>query len=204
MPFWQLCQTLLSLLAARSSQLLNVSDLSRNTAIAQSTLKRYVTLLEAVFLVRRVPAWMPNISKRVVKSPKVMLCDSGLAAYLSGQDQAFLIKQPQAWDHILESFVGMELLKQTGWSRKISRLYHYRTHGGREVDLVLEDRAGRVVGVEVKSSASLKSDAAAGIKDLAEATGDRFIRGIILYMGDSIVPLAGNIHAVPLQELWSW
>lgn len=194
---------LLSLLAARSSQIPNFSDLSRNMSMSQSTLKRYITLLEATFLVHRLPAWFRNIGKRIVKSPKMMLCDSGLVTYLLGHDYLRLLNDPQALGQILESFVAMEVLKQIGWSRTNPRLFHYRTHGQREVDLVLEDRAGRVVGIEVKSSSSLRSDASAGMKDLADSCGERFIRGIILYLGDSIVPLDRDIHAVPLQALWS-
>ena len=195
---------LLSLLAARTSQMLNFSDLSRNMSMSQSTLKRYITLLEAAFLVHRVPAWFRNIGKRIVKSPKSMLGDSGLATYLMGHDHSRLLNDPQTLGQILENFVAMELLKQTGWSRTKPRLFHYRTHGRQEVDFVLEDRAGRLVGIEVKCSSSLKSDVSTGIKDLAESGSDDFIRGIILYLGDSIVPLARNIHAVPLQALWSW
>jgi hypothetical protein len=74
----------------------------------------------------------------------------------------------------------------------------------REVDLVLEDRAGRVVGIEVKSSASLKADAAAGIKDLAESCGESFVRGVILYAGDEVIPFGSRVQAVPLPALWSW
>ncbi len=170
----------------------------------QSTLKRYITLLEATFLLQRLPAWFRIVGKRIAKSPKLMLCDSGLVAYLLGVDHSRLLNDPQACGQIIENFVAMELLKQTGWSKTKPRLFHYRTHGQREVDLVLEDRAGRVVGVEVKSSSSLKSDVSAGMKDLAESCGDRFVRGIILFLGDSLVPLAHNIHAVPLPALWHW
>ena len=114
-----------------------------------------------------------------------------------------LPEKAQAFGQILESFVAMEVRKQTGWSRANPKLFHYRTHGGREVDLVLEDRSGRVVCFEVKSTTSLKSDVADGIRDLADSCGERFIRGIILYLGDSIVPLDRNIHAVPLGALWN-
>ena len=195
---------LLSLLAAGTSRVLSLSDISRSLSVPQSTLKRYLTLLEASFLVQRLPAWFRNVGKRIAKSPKSMLCDSGLAAYLAGVDQSRLSKDPQTYGQILENFVAMELLKQIGWSSTAPRMFHYRTHAQHEVDLVLEDRAGQVVGVEVKSSSSLKTGVAVGMEDLAESCGDRFVRGIILFLGESIVPFARNIHAVPLPALWSW
>jgi len=195
---------LLSVLAAATSRILNFSDLSRSLSMPQTTLKRYITLLEATFLVHTLPAWFRNLGKRLAKSAKITLCDSGLGAYLLGMDQSRLLNDPQVYGQVLESFVAMELLKQIGWSKTRPRLFHYRTHTQREVDVVLEDRAGHVVGIEVKSSASLKADASAGMKDLAESCGDSFVRGVILYLGDEVVPFARQIHAVPLRALWHW
>jgi len=195
---------LLSVLAAATSRILNFSDLSRSLSMPQTTLKRYITLLEATFLVHTLPAWFRNLGKRLAKSAKITLCDSGLGAYLLGMDQSRLLNDPQVYGQVLESFVAMELLKQIGWSKTRPRLFHYRTHTQKEVDVVLEDRAGHVVGIEVKSSASLKADASAGMKDLAESCGDSFVRGVILYLGDEVVPFAQRIHAVPLRALWHW
>jgi len=98
----------------------------------------------------------------------------------------------------------MDLLKQTGRSKAKPRLFHYRTHSQREVDVVLENRAGQIVGIEIKSSTSLKSDASTGLKSLAESCGESFLRGVILYLGEQIVPFSQRIHAVPLPALWCW
>jgi len=195
---------LLSVLAAATSRILNFSDLSRSLSMPQTTLKRYITLLEATFLVHTLPAWFRNLGKRLAKSAKITLCDSGLGAYLLGMARSRPLNDPQVYGQVLESFVATELLKQIGWSKTRPRLFHYRTHTQREVDVVLEDRAGHVVGIEVKSSASLKADASAGMKDLAESCGDSFVRGVILYLGDEVVPFAQRIHAVPLRALWHW
>jgi hypothetical protein len=200
---------LLSTLAAETSRILNFSDLSRNMSMPQSTLKRYLTLLEATFLVQTVPAWLRNLGKRLAKSAKIMLSDSGLASHLTGIDQTRVdqplpVSAPPIWGQILETFVAMEVRKQIGWSKTRPRLFLYRTHKQREVDVVLEDRSGHVVGIEVKSSASLKADASAGIKDLAECCGDSFVRGVVLYLGDEVVPFSRRIHAVPLPALWCW
>lgn len=194
---------LLSLIASRPMTLLNYAELSRNSGLAQTTLKRYFALFEAVFLVRTVRPWHANIGKRLVKSPKLMLTDSGLAAYLSGLDAVRLAAQRSLFGGLLESFVAMELTKQLGWCETEPSLYHFRTHDGEEVDLVLERRSGEVVGVEVKSSATVSASDFKGLKALAEAAGARFRRGFVLYTGREWVPFGPKLHALPIQALWS-
>jgi predicted AAA+ superfamily ATPase len=195
---------LLSILAASTSHVLNFSDLSRGISVPLTTLRRYTKLLEATFLLHQLPAWFRNLGKRLVKTAKVILSDSGLAAHLIGVDNSRLLSDPHAGGQILETFATMELLKQTGWSKTKPRLFHYRTHSQREVDVVLENRAGQIVGIEIKSSTSLKSDASSGLKSLAESSGESFLRGVILYLGEQIVPFSPRIHAIPLPALWCW
>lgn len=195
---------LLSLLATRAASLLSYSDLSRAAAMPQSTLKRYMALLETVFLVQTLPAWSANLGKRLVKSPKSILCDTGLAAHLQGVDAQRLSAEPVLAGPLLENFVAMELKKQMTWSETRPNLYHFRTQAGREVDLVLEDAAGRLVGVEVKSAATASAGDFRGLRALADATGDRFRRGILLYTGRESVPFGEKMHALPVSSLWRW
>ena len=195
---------LLSLVAARPMALLNYAELSRSAGLAQSTLKRYWALLEAVFLVRALRPWHANIGKRMVKSPKVLLGDSGLAAHLMAIDDVRLAKDRTLFGGLLESFVAMELTKQIGWSTAMPALYHFRTHEGGEVDLVLERRSGALVGIEVKSSATVTSTDFKGLRALADAAGRRFHRGIVLYTGAEVVPFGQRLHAVPIEALWRW
>ncbi|MDW8255364.1 MAG: DUF4143 domain-containing protein, partial [Chloroflexota bacterium] len=140
---------LLALLAARPMAQLNFADLSRGVGPPQPTLKRYFALLEAVFLVKLLPPWHVNIGKRLVKTPKVLLTEKGLAAHPMGIDATRLAHDRGLQGGLLESFVAMELVKQAGWSGNPPGLYHFRTHAGDEVDLVLERRGGAVVGIEV-------------------------------------------------------
>ena len=193
---------LLSLLAARSSTLLNYSELSRSASLPTSTLKRYFALLEATFLLLTLPAWSSNLSKRLVKSPKVLLNDSGLLCSLLGINAERLQEEPQLVGPVLESFVVLEAVKQAGWSQTRPRLYHYRTQTGQEIDLLLEDAAGRVAAVEVKSSAAVQAKDIAPMADLAEALGPRFVRGVVLYTGEKAVPFSEKIVALPMQALW--
>lgn len=195
---------LLSLLAARPMTQLNYADLSRGTGMPQSTLKRYFALLETVFLVRLLPPWYANIGKRLVKTPKVLLTDTGLAAHLMGVDEARLAQDRSLLGGLLESFVAMELVKQAGWNEDPPALYHFRTHEGDEVDLVLERRGGAVVGIEVKSAATVTAADFKGLRSLAAAAGRRFRRGIVLYTGAEIVPFGTGLFALPVEALWRW
>ncbi len=193
---------LLALLAARTSGLLNYADVSRDASIPQTTLKRYFGVLEATFLVQVVPPWLPNIGQRLVKSPQVMLCDTGLASSVLGADETRLRRDLALTGQLLEKFVAMEVVKQATWSRTQPRLHHYRSHARHEVDIVLEEPGGAVVGIEVKSSASVTEGDLRGLHRLAAIAADRFARGVILYTGDQVVPFAGNIHAMPVTSLW--
>ena len=194
---------LLALLASRAGQLINYADLARSLAIPQTSLKRYAALLEATFLLRLIPAWFSNIGKRLTKTPKLLLTDSGLLAHLLGIDRDRLGKDRTLFGHVLENFVAMELTKQLGWSRRRCRLYHFRTEAGAEVDLVLEDSSGQLAGIEIKSAATLRREAVRGLEALAEAAGPRFTRGVVLYTGTAMVPFGERLHAVPISQLWA-
>lgn len=193
---------LLALLASRACGLLNFADLSRSIAIPQTTLKRYFTLLETTFLVRLLAPWSVNLGKRLVKAPKLYLNDTGLMTYLLGLDQSRLAIDSAMAGPLLENFVIMELLKQISWSKARVKIFHFRTHTGEEVDIILENAAGEIVGVEVKATASVGSSDFRGLRALAEAAGSRFRRGIVLYTGAETVPFGKNLHAVPIPSLW--
>jgi len=103
----------------------------------------------------------------------------------------------------LENFVLMELRKQCAWSETQPQIYFWRTASGQEVDLVLEDSAGHLVGVEVKASATLGGSDVRGLQAMANAVGKRWIRGVVLYTGTKIIPFADNLHGLPLPLLWA-
>lgn len=195
---------LLTLVAARQAALANHADLARTLTLPQTTLKRYLALLAGAFLVHSLPAWFRNVGKRMAKAPKLLVTDTGLAAHLNNLGAAPGRAADEATGRLLENFVVMELFKQAGWSRRRPRLFHYRTHGQREVDVVLEDRTGLVVGVEVKATRAVSERTFTGLRDLAQAAGDRFVRGIVLYAGSSVVPFGERLHAVPCSALWHW
>ena len=194
---------LLALLAARSATTLNVADLSRDAAVPQSTLKRYLDLLAATFLVQTVPAWSINVGKRLVKSPKIYLSDTGLVSHLLGLSGARFAREPSLFGPLLETFVMLELRKQKAWSHVDPGLFHFRTQTGQEVDLVLEDRRGRLVGIEVKASATVRAEDFRGLRVLAQAGGRRFVRGIVLYTGVEPVAFGARLMALPVEAVWT-
>ncbi len=194
---------LLSLLAARTSSLLNMSEVSRATGIAHSTLRRYLTLLEALFIVQPLPAWSVNLGKRLVKAPKMHLIDAGLTAHLQGHtDPATLALSPQLGP-LLETFVVQEIRRHLRWAEVAATAWHFRTSAGREVDLVLETSDRRIVGVEVKASANLTQSDFNGLREIAHAAGQGFTKGIVLYTGEQLMPFEDRLWAVPLGVLWA-
>jgi predicted AAA+ superfamily ATPase len=194
---------LLSVVASRAGGLLNFADLSRSLALPQTTLKRYFALLEATFLVQLLQPWSGNLGQRVIQTPKVYLNDTGLLAHLLGLTLDRLEVDGGLAGGALENFVLMELRKQSAWSETQPQFFYWRTVAGQEVDIVLENSAGQLVGVEVKSSATLGGGDVRGLQALADAAGKRWIRGVVLYTGTEVIPFASNLHGLPLSLLWS-
>jgi predicted AAA+ superfamily ATPase len=193
---------LLTLLAARVGSLLNHAEVSRSLGMVQTTLKRYMALLEATFLICPLPAWSGNLGKRLVKSPKLYLNDTALAAALIGQTHADGLRQLQLLGPMAENFVVTELRKQATWSQTEPSLYHFRTSAGREVDIVMESPSGDLVGIEVKTRATVNSNDFKGLRVLSQAVGKRFRHGVVLYSGREVVPFGKTLHAVPMASLW--
>jgi len=193
---------LLSLLAVRSGSLVNFAELSRSAAIAQSTLKRYVTLFQATFMVDTVPAWSADLSKRLIKAPRLVVTDTGLMSHLARVSRARLDHEPALAGWLLESFVITELRKQAASSAGRPDLFHFRAVTGQEVDVILEDRAGRIVGVEIKASSTVAGGDFRGLDTLRTVASKRFHRGVVLYAGRQALPFGPGLHALPISALW--
>lgn len=194
----------LRILAARNSDELNIADISKDAGIPATTIVRLVELLETLYLVQRVPAWGTNLTKRVVQRPKAMLLDTGLAARLVNATVTTLGPGAGgvAVGHLFEAFVATELRRQREWSETRPIISHYRVHEAEEVDLILESSDGRVVGVEVKASASVNARDARHLAKLRDRLGDRFVGGVVLHTGRTAAPFGDRITAVPLDIVW--
>ena len=194
---------LVKLLAARASGLLNLADLGRDASLPHTTVTRYLALLEAVFLVHRLPAWSRNLGQRLVKAPKLHLVDAGLACHLLGADARRLSEDRPLLGRLLESYVVGELRKQVSWADPRMSLYHYRTAAGSEVDVVVEKPDGSVAAIEVKASATVSATDFAALKALRDQLGGQFRAGVVLYLGEQIVPFGDKLWLVPAALLWA-
>jgi predicted AAA+ superfamily ATPase len=128
--------------------------------------------------------------------------DSGLACHLLGQDAVRLGEPGGAAGPMVENFVLSELARQLSWSDERAGLHHYRTKDGVEVDGVLEAADGRVVGIEIKAGATVRSEDLVGLRHLADRLGPRFVAGYVLYTGQQTLPFGDRLRALPLDALW--
>ena len=193
---------LLRAAAAQTAQLFNLSSLASPFELSRPSIGEYTALLEKLFLLERLPAWHSNQVKRLVKRPKLHLTDTGLATSLLGIDAMALIRDRALLGHFLETFVYQELRRQASWHDIPMEFFHFRDKDGSETDIVIEQATGAVAGIEVKASATVKSSDFRGLRKLKNATGDRFVRGIMLYDGETSIPFGDRFHAVPISRLW--
>jgi predicted AAA+ superfamily ATPase len=194
---------LLEYVAQQTAQLINVNETAKALGHTRATIDKHLGILEKVFLIRRIKAWHRNTSKRLVKAPKIHICDSGLAAALMGLTQDQWLEQHKQFGFLLESFIVQQLIAQAGWTDPMLRFYHYRDKDQVEVDCVIE-KGKKIWGIEIKMSKSIHSKDGQGLRRLHRQAGDDFQQGIIFYDGDSTLQMSKspNILAVPINELW--
>jgi predicted AAA+ superfamily ATPase len=195
---------ILASLASRVRAPLNKTEVGSSVGIPRSSLDRYLALLEHVFLVRRLPAWHTNRIKQITKLPKLLIADSGVLTHLLRADEGRLADDERILGSVVECFVGMELTKQLSASATRASLLHMRTAKGVEVDFVLEGADGRIVGMEVKSSSTVRSEDFRHLTTLRDRVGEgRFSNGIVLYTGADRLPFGDRLEAWPIATLWS-
>lgn len=194
---------LLSVLAEHSGQLVNYSGIGGALDLNHVTTQKYVGVFESLYLVQTLQPWFSNRLKRLTKSPKLHFLDSGLLAAMRDISPNVVAKDKTSFGAILEAFVFSELRKIASWSDQRCSFSHFRDKDKNEVDIVLENRRGEIVGIEVKSSATVSAGDFSGMRKLAEACGDKFVQGIVLYDHDQVVPFGENMFAAPLSCLWS-
>ncbi len=194
---------LLEICARFAGQLTNLSELGRAIGRDHKTVGQYLRVLEQIYLVKVVPPWSRNELSRLVKTPKLQFIDSGLLTALRGYSTARLRSDRAPVGPLLESFVFSELIKGASWAKERVSIFHYRDKDQLEVDFVLENALGQIVGIEVKAAASVTQRDFSGLKRVASAAGSAFVQGILLYHGDQNLSFGQNIRAVPLSTLWA-
>lgn len=196
---------LISLLAARSGQLLNQESLSKSLGIDRKTVDSYITSLEQIFLVQRLKGWHSSEERRLIKRPKVFFLDSGLLAseLKLTQKKVKASIDRTTFGHVLETFVFSELIKQAGWRDNGLELTYFRDKNDYEVDFVLESVGSSMVGVEVKAASTLDNDDFKGLRKLRELAGNQFKLGVVLYTGPHIARFGEGMYGLPISCLWS-
>ncbi len=201
----QSIKQLLQLLATYDAQLLNYNTLAKRLQISNKTVLAYVELLEAMYIIKIVPSYHVNASLRVIKSPKIHFIDTGLASYLLHVDKENLFLHKDGdYGSLIENYVYSELLKEASYAENSVDIYHFRDLRKKEVDFVLENRNGKIIGIEVKAKASIKQSDLKGMIELATHSKERFDKGILFYGGDEIMPISAGgflFYCVPLGYL---
>ena len=194
---------LVNLVAASTGSLAVPASMANRLQVPASTVKRYLDLLDLLFITRRIPAWSSNLVTRAVATPKLILTDSGLAAHLTGMSlrRARLPTAPVG--PLIETFVLGELARQLSLADQPVRLYHYRDRDRYEVGAVLEAPSGEVIACEVKAAETVRSEDFRGIQRLARRLGDQLTAGIVLYAGGQPLPFGERLRAWPISALWT-
>jgi hypothetical protein len=190
------------MVAEQTGQIVNHRAISVALGLSIQTVQKYVSVLERLFLLRTLTPWYTNRLSRLIKSPKLHLLDSGLLATLRETDMDAVKADRTRLGPLLESFVVSEVLKLLTWSDRSATVMHFRTREQDEVDLVLEDRRGRIVAIEVKAGATLRLKDLNGLRKIQEAAGDKFVRGLILHDHDRVTPFDEKLQGAPVSLLW--
>ena len=193
---------LLRVLAHHSGHLTNFAQIGGQNGLDDKTTKKYVAILEQLFLVRRLEPWFRNRLKRLVKTPKLHVLDSGLLAALLGATAERIVRDRSIFGPLLEAFVFSEVLKQGTWLDEACTLSHYRDKDQDEVDIVIENEAAGLVGIEVKAAATVNARDFKGLQKLADATGGALRLGLVLYDGEHTVPFGERLFAAPVSCVW--
>ena len=164
---------------------------------------KYLDILESLFLVYTLSPWYSNTLKRLTKSPKLHFLDAGLLAALRGHTPDRLRRDRTPFGPLLETFVLGELLKLATWTDDRYAFSHFRNKQRNEVDIVIENGRGEIVGIEVKASATVSTKDFSGLRHLAADAGERFVMGLILYDHENSIAFGPRMAAVPVPALWS-
>ena len=192
---------LLALAATQTARLFNLSRLASRFQLSRPTIGSYIALLERVYLLERLPPWHSNRGKRLVKTPKLHIGDTGLACALLGASAQSLRADRPLLGQLLETFVFQELRRQASWHPGPVEFFHYRDKDQVEVDIVME-QGSLVAGVEVKAAATVTASDFRGLRKLKAASAQRFASGVVLYDGETSVSFGEGFHAVPIRLLW--
>jgi predicted AAA+ superfamily ATPase len=192
---------LLRLVAARTGKILSYSDLARDAALSVSTARSYLNLATIAYFVRLLRPFHSNLGKRLVKAPKAMLLDSGLAAHFLGASVFADLERSNQVGAIVETWVHAQILALLGRRSKSECLYYWRTHAGAEVDFVIE-HGERLLPIEVKWSTTVSPSDLRGLTSFLDDHAERAPFGLVLHRAASPMALGPRILSLPLTALF--
>ncbi|RJR51408.1 MAG: ATP-binding protein [Desulfobacteraceae bacterium] len=190
-----LFQRLVHLTALRTAQVLNMRELGRDSGTNSVTVARWLSLLETGFMVMRIPPWYSNSTKRLVKTPKIYVCDSGLACFLCGLFAPESLQHSALRGAIAETYAFQNINALVNAFGPEIRISHFRSHAGYECDFVLETHRG-LVAVEVKAGTQVSPRDLKGVEALLSLER-RCKAGLVCYQGDTVLRLGDRMWAVP-------
>lgn len=194
-------------LVSQTASVLNITAAASGAGLDRATATDYLKLLEAVFLVLRLPAWGSTLRTRAAKAPKIHVVDCGVAArVLRLTPEKLARRDPTSlsqFGHLLETFVVGELLRQASWLEDVSVCGHWRTYDGDEVDLIVERGDGRVLAFEVKAASRIEGTDLRHLRKLRDALGERFLGGVMLYAGPRAYRFEDRLQILPIDLIWT-
>lgn len=193
-------QNFLRILAARSGQLLNLTDIARDLGLAVNTVKAWLSVLEATYQVMVLRPYHANVGKRLVKTAKVYFLDTGTLCYLAGLREAGHAVSGPMGGVIMETAVLSEIVKASFHRGIVPEVFFWRTQAGTEVDLVVLTE-GKVVPIEVKLSATPRASMATSVRTLRRDFGDQALAGYVVHPGDAQLPLGPDATALPFAGM---
>ena len=190
--------------ALNSAGVVDLSTIYEAASVNRRTAGAYDQLLKNLMVLDTLPAWTSNRLKRLIRRPKRYLVDVGLMAAALRLDVDGVMRDGDILGRVLDTFVASQIRAEVPVSASRPRIFHARSQQGRnEIDLLAELAAGRVVGIEVKATASPSVKDARHLSWLKDQLGDRFIRGIVLHTGPRAYELTDSIGAAPICSLWT-
>lgn len=193
-------------LAGLSGNLVKYASIAGDLSQDDKTVKRYMEVLELMFIIRRRHPNLRNSAKQgVIGMPKLHFLDTGLACHLLGEREPEHLHLSHFFGALIETLVCGELLKHATWANDQVHIHHFRDNRKSEIDLVIERGDGKVVGIEVKASMTVGPQDFTGLSAFADYVDSRFLGGFLYYSGETVLPfrLRGRLfHALPLSSLW--
>jgi hypothetical protein len=194
-----LFEKFVKLCAGRVGQILNLQSLANDVGVSHTTARSWISILEAGFIVFLLPPWFGNISKRLIKSPKLYFCDVGLASYLLGLENERHVSRDPLRGHLFENIAVIEAIKYRFNRGLRSNLFFYRDSGGNEVDLIME-MGPDIFPVEIKAAETVTPSSLKGLKKFAGLIPELRWGSGLLY-GGSEVQIRSDVRIYPLTKI---